>query len=136
MTDAQTEIAEQMEADAAIPGEPTVEECEAHAPVWAGGGRYGVALWYPQMGGHAGRAVAVFDRQWQDHGHTRWGGCIDVYVWHDGEFPFSGERDPGVQPVLLHHCDPEQFVEFGKTLKEMNERGRREVAMYRRSQND
>lgn len=84
-----------------VPREPTSAECTAHAPV--GGGFAG---WYPQMGGYTSACVAVPS-----------GSCWDVWVWHDGEFPFDSE-DQG--PVLIHHCDPFQFVSFGTWLIGLN----------------
>jgi hypothetical protein len=83
--------------------EPTAEECSAHTPVTLDETLSGVACWYPQMGGYWGKAVAVAD-----------GGCVDVYVWHDGDFPFGEDGRP---PVELHHCDGGQFVAFGQFLE-------------------
>lgn len=57
-----------------------------------------MALWYPQMGGYAAKAVTVLLAS---------DSCHDLYVWHDGDFPFSGDEDRA--PIQLHHCDPEQF---------------------------
>jgi len=54
------------------------------------------------MGGYCGKAVAVLYKDI---------GCFDVYVWHDGEFPFGDES-----PTRLHHCDPGQFVRFGEEI--------------------
>lgn len=83
--------------------EPTAEECDAHTPVALDDATSGVACWYPQMGGYCGKAVVVAD-----------GDGVDVYVWHDGDFPFSGDERP---PAQLHHCDGSQFVEFGQFIE-------------------
>lgn len=73
-----------------------------------------MALWYPQMGGYVGRAVAV--NLMHSDGEP---GCIDVYVWHDGEFPFTGDDEFGRGPVRrIHHCDAGQFILFGEELEE------------------
>ena len=97
---------------------PTSEQCTAKAKVWEDNDRIGYAIWYPQMGGYVGAAIALFDKKWKSYSTgAAEGGCIDVYVWHDGEFPFSD----GENPCLLHHCNPEQFIEFGKTLTEINQ---------------
>jgi hypothetical protein len=80
--------------------EPTPEQCECGEEVALPNGGKGKALWYPQMGGYVGRCVVVPSAS-----------CFDVYVWHDGEFPFEGES-----PVRLHHCNPEQFVRFGQEV--------------------
>lgn len=82
--------------------EPTAEECSNRRPVMLDDERTGLACWYPQMGGYVAKAVVVRD-----------GSCVDVYVWHDGQFPFSEE---GRSPACLHHCDGEQFVRFGEFL--------------------
>jgi len=57
-----------------------------------------MATWYPQMGGYCGKCIVV-----------PIGDCFDAYVWHDGDFPFSGDAPP----TFLHHCDPQQFIRFG-----------------------
>lgn len=94
--------------------EPTGDECSTHAVVYEDEYIIGRAIWYPQMGGYAGSAIVFFSK------HNK-GDCVDVYVWHDGEFPFDGEGPDGPRyPVLLHHCVPEQFVDFGKKIVEFN----------------
>ena len=70
-----------------------------------------MALWYPQMGGYVGHALAVADED-----------CVDVYVWHDGAFPFDAEGHCGwcdrpQSPAKLHFCQPEQFIRFGQALE-------------------
>jgi hypothetical protein len=87
-----------------VPKEPTARQCQDREKVYEAGGAVGYAMWYPQMGGYVGRAVVVFTA-----GSS--GDCFDAYVWHDGEFPFTGE---GGSPALVHHCDPAQFVSFGQ----------------------
>lgn len=96
---------------------PTAEQCSSNAVVIDREHSIGYAMWYPSMGGYAGRAVAIISKQWtEDEAGSRTGGCVDVYVWHDGEFPFSeGE------PREIHHCCPESFVEFGETLMKLQE---------------
>jgi hypothetical protein len=89
------------------PREPTADECCAHAPL--GDGWF--AIWYPQMGGYVGKA-AVHVGDGPD-------ACFEAFVWHDGEFPFSGDDDRTEghrSPARLHHCDAEQFVRFGATV--------------------
>jgi len=81
---------------------PTGEQCDTNAAILVAPGIIGYAIWYPQMGGYCGCALAVPD-----------GDCIDVYVWHEGDFPFADRVQP---PRLIHHCDPHQFVSFGQTL--------------------
>ncbi len=90
------------------PREPTSDECSSHAKVDGGS-----ACWYPQMGGYSSHAVAVKDNE-----------CWNVYVWHNGDFLFSGmdERWPGEpvhSPSKLHHCDAEQFIGFGQFLQSL-----------------
>lgn len=89
------------------PPEPSYEDLDANR-LGAWKGIPTMALWYPQMGGYVGKAVAVMD-----------GDCVDVWVWHDGEFPFADDDEYRGKdgPKLLHHCVAEQFVEFGKKLE-------------------
>jgi hypothetical protein len=103
---------------------PESEQCSTNGKVYETDSQVGYAIWYPQMGGYVGKAVAVMDKQWCENGHSRIGGCIDVYVWHDGEFPFAEEE---CQPKKIHHCDPEQFIRFGATLRDLNNSNRVEV---------
>lgn len=81
--------------------EPTGKECETSAAYEDENVR-GFCTWYPQMGGYVGKCVV-----------QPLGGCFEVYVWHDGEFPFEGNS-----PVELHHCDADQFIRFGALVKE------------------
>ena len=98
-----------------MPREVTAEQCSSHAVVYETYNQIGYAIWYPQMGGYVGKAIAVMDKvSYADAQGNSLGGCVDVFVWHDGEFPFTGEG--GKAPVRLHHCDPSQFIEFGQTL--------------------
>lgn len=98
------------------PKQPTSDQCNANTRVYETEAQVGYAVWYPQMGGYVGKAIAVMDKRWSQG----CGGCIDVYVWHNGEFPFGD----GETPVLIHHCSAEQFIEFGHTLSKLNELGR------------
>lgn len=86
----------------ANPREPSAEECNLRLPVDIPDGRSGRACWYPSMSGYVGKAVASANID----------GCVDVWVWHDGQFPFGAGR----KPARLHHCDPEDFVGFGRFL--------------------
>lgn len=88
--------------------EPTVEECTSNTLLLQDAEQVAYAIWYPSMGGYVGKAVAVIDK--------RAGSCVDVYVWHNGEFPFN--EDNG-NPVRLHHCDPSQFVDFGNKIEKL-----------------
>ena len=79
------------------PREPTAAECSAMSEIEPG--RF--AIWYPSMGGYVGRAV--IERS----------DCFEVWVWHNGEFAFDGD---GRRPTHLHHCDPEDFIDFGRNV--------------------
>jgi hypothetical protein len=94
--------------------EPTADECTALVEVGLGDGRTGYACWYPQMGGYVGKCVVVPD----EDGH------FDAYVWHNGEFPFSGESRTfvGQNPATVHHCDPGQFIRFGEFVQSVLDR--------------
>ena len=99
--------------------DPTSKHCSNRDVVFEDEYKIGYACWYPQMGGYVGKCVALFDKGWKEYGNnSAQGGCVDVFVWHDGEFPFS-END-GI-PHELHHCSPKQFIDFGKFLLKINE---------------
>ena len=98
------------------PRQPPSEECGTRAAIRDDNGHLaGYACWYPKMGGYFGKAVVTVD---DDR-------CVDVYVWHDGGFPFDPEdvllgqcqncRVPR-SPVVIHHCDGGQFVRFGEFI--------------------
>lgn len=82
--------------------DPTHEQCTNNERINLGGECYGVAAWYPSMGGYVSHCVIVPSDD----------GCVDVYIWHDGEFPFGASDD--AQPVVLHHCAPDAFIGFGQ----------------------
>jgi hypothetical protein len=90
--------------------EPTHEECTKHAQVQLTDELGGWASWYPQMGGYVSHCVVVVDDT-----------CVDVYVWHNGDFPFTGNDGWGEaqSPALIHHCDGEQFVRFGEFVAQL-----------------
>lgn len=91
--------------------EPSAEQCYDHEPIALPDGRTAYALWYPQMGGYVSRCLVAAD------GH----GCFDAWVWHDGDFPFSGDNPyrETTSPRELHHCDPGHFIVFGRLVEEL-----------------
>lgn len=95
------------------PPEPTQHQCSNNTELtWPGSEgteHRGTACWYPRMGGYHGKAVAEVDGD----------GCVDVYVWHNGEFPFGTELNPERPPVELHHCEGDGFVRFGYFLEKL-----------------
>lgn len=99
------------------PPEPTSEQCSANTVLsWHADGtdRRGIACWYPRMGGYHGKALAEVD----EAGH------VDVYVWHNGEFPFNQQCPTCSEhrsPVVLHHCEGDGFVLFGQFLEKLGE---------------
>lgn len=98
-----------MNADA--PAEPTSEQCNANERVSIpGSDTPAYAAWWPQMGGYSGRAVITA------------GDCPEVWVWHDGQFPFRGDSTPDGHPpdrppVRLHLCDSDQWIELFERQK-------------------
>lgn len=95
------------------PPEPTADQCSTAADLPPFNARPCMACWYPQMGGYHGKCVVV--------GPHPGSSCVDVYVWHDGEFPFRGDDPTGWEgdkrkPARVHHCDVEQFVDFGQLV--------------------
>jgi len=57
--------------------------------------------------GTGGRVVAVFQKP------VKLRDRFDVYVWHDGDFPFTGSNRI---PTRVHHCCAQQFIRFGETV--------------------
>jgi hypothetical protein len=86
--------------------EPTSDQCSENVIVTETENTVAMACWYPQMGGFSAHALAVMYKETDS--------CVDVYVWHDGDWPFHD----GKSPRIIHHCDPEQFINFGKKLLE------------------
>jgi hypothetical protein len=84
------------------PPEPTGDQCMARSVVEHDGVKY-LATWYPQMGGYVGKCLVTL----RDTGD-----CVEVYVWHDGEFPFSDSN-----PAVIHHCDIDQFRVFAEDVE-------------------
>lgn len=86
--------------------EPTGDQCNENAKLFETETQVAYAIWYPTMGGYVGKCVVVLDKPIEDS-------CIEAYVWHNGDFPFGDDTE---NPVNLHHCSPEQFIEFGQTI--------------------
>lgn len=101
------------------PPEPTCDQCSNNEKLPDFEGQPCFAVWYPQMGGYVAKAVVVkesdVEGQYKEDGE----GCFGIYVWHNGEFPFTADDDNNeVSPFYLHHCSPSQFIEFGETVIE------------------
>ncbi len=96
------------------PPEPTADQCDENYE-FSWHGKRCMAAWYPQMGGYVGKAIVI---PCADEPEP----CFDVYVWHDGMFPFSEDREPEVNPVYLHHCLAKQFITFGQELDRFGKR--------------
>lgn len=100
--------------------EPTSEECNTNASLEVEGYDRAFAAWYPQMGGYGSRCIVAY---WHDeYAEDPADACFDVFVWHDGEFPFSEDTDVSRlgyarPPARLHHCRAEQFIRFGQTIE-------------------
>ena len=95
--------------------EPTSDQCSKHELMGEDRDCKYYAIWYPQMGGYVGHAVVSIHKDWgYDGNDPEQYPCFDTWVWHDGDFPFS-DRDP----IRLHHCAWEQFVNFGEEVKNM-----------------
>ncbi len=94
------------------PRQPTSDECENRSVIFETEDRIGFAVWYPQMGGYVGKAVAVIDKDSP-------ASCFDCYIWHDGEFPF--DESGGKSPKIVHHCVHEQVITFGEDVAAMNQ---------------
>lgn len=81
---------------------PTGEQCRTHDMVCVGATRW-AAAYYPQMGGYVASCWVEIVRP---------GDCFRALVYHDGDWPFLGDR----VPRELHHCDAGQFLEFGRVV--------------------
>lgn len=90
---------------------PTIDECNANTVLYEDEDVIYRACWYPQMGGYTGRAVIGFPPGVKEP-------CFDVWVWHDGEFPFDPVTSPNMEPTVLHHCAADQFINFGNFVKQ------------------
>lgn len=97
------------------PPKPTPEQIKANAVItWRDdrGEHTGRACWYPQMGGYVAKCVVELGSN---------GNCFEAWVWHDGDFPFADDdpRDENGprQPLRMHHCRAEQFIQFGEEVK-------------------
>ena len=106
--------------------EPTNYQCSASELVYEDANFYGYAMWHPQMGGYVAKCVVLMDKSWHSTGGLHNGdvigavngGCIDMYVWHNGEFPFSEEDG---DPAVVHYCDPEQGISFWTEIRDLND---------------
>lgn len=87
------------------PPEPTGEQCQQRTKVIDTDYQVGYAHFSPQIGGYHGKAVVVFAKDNPE--------CFDYYIWHDGEF-----AAPDTEPVHLHFCDIEQFLDLAKFIQE------------------
>lgn len=86
------------------PTEPTSEQCSFRATLFENEHEIAYATWYPQMGGYFGKCVVVAGK-----GSSS---CFDAYIWHDGDWPIHEDEDP----TRIHHCNPKQFIDFGKEV--------------------
>lgn len=86
-----------------VPNEPNGDQCERNERLADVDGYPAYACWYPQMGGYHGKAVCVVTGGEDE--------CFDVFVWHDGTFPFGDGN-----PSRVHHCSPSQFISFGEAV--------------------
>jgi hypothetical protein len=97
--------------------EPSDNDCRTNVEIKVNNLK-GYACYYPQMGGYLGKAIVIplqYDKSTEP--------CYNVLIWHDGEFPFTQLEN---EPVTLHHCSADQFIQFGNLLKTFAERSSRE----------
>lgn len=90
---------------------PSNDECDSNKVFSETDEDIVFAAWYPQMGGYSSVCIIRASKYANLNNE-----CFDVLVWHDGEFPFSGEC--GRSPTEIHHCVAEQFIELGSLVKE------------------
>ena len=82
--------------------EPTATQCRDREKVMHDGIEY-TAFWHFQWGGYCGRALLSVMKS---------SDCFDVYVWHDGDFPYSDEL-----PKKYHYCGIDQVRDFCKFVE-------------------
>lgn len=98
--------------------DPTHDQCSNNERIQLEDGRWATAAWYPSMGGYVSHCLIVKEPD---------SSCIEVFVWHDGQFPFGGdidERWPGEpvrSPSRLHHCNAASFIGFGKLAQRVQD---------------
>jgi hypothetical protein len=96
------------------PPEPTSDEVVLGATVNLPDGRWARACWFPSIGGYVGKALVIPS---QVEGEC----CTEVWVWHNGQFPFSGQCpacSSECSPVLLHVHGGQDFIAFGELVDE------------------
>lgn len=86
--------------------EPEVQDCENNRLIHENDYARYYGIWYPQMGGYGAKAVVEIQKNSSNNS------CIEVAVWHDGDFPFH----EGEHPAILHHCSADQFIRFGEKV--------------------
>jgi hypothetical protein len=91
------------------PVEPSPADCQNQAT-----GRWGEretkACWFTQMGGYCAKCVMVYDRSGTDNGH------LEIFVWHNGDFPFITGDDDEEKPRKIHICDPTDWKHFSEKM--------------------
>ena len=99
--------------DKFVISEPTGDQCSARERLGEDDYHAYYALWYPQMGGYVGKAVAAISKSES---------CVDIVVWHDGKFPFSEDPQPHKSPAIIHHCDIDQFRRLADDIESFEEK--------------
>lgn len=94
------------------PKMPTSEECTKRERV----GHNMFACWYPQMGGYVSKAVVETSKP---ESHEEGEACFDMWIWHDGQFPFDDSGDRSKEVAFIHHCMPSQFIDFGSLILDL-----------------
>ncbi len=90
--------------------QPTPAQCSTDATLSKDGPVLRFATWHPQWGGYVGQAIV------EVHGP---GGCFEVFVWHDGEFPYDDKP-----PLQFHYCNPIQLIRLAlKVIEKQIESG-------------
>lgn len=89
--------------------QPTSEQCTCAHIGTTPDGRSTIAAWFPSIGGYAAPSLIVIGEC-----------CFDVYVWHNGDFPFAADSLGNEEiPRRLHISDGDDFIRFGKRLNEL-----------------
>lgn len=85
--------------------------------------RIGIAFWHPQWGGYGAHAVMVPSNCPSGPNDAAMAEecppeemCFDVYVWHNGEFPYDGDKPPRE----YHYCQSAQVARMAKLAEMAN----------------
>jgi hypothetical protein len=78
------------------------------------GNQFTLYTWLFQVGGYGSPCAVKFNQE--SGGNDGSAGCVDVDIYHDGDFPKSDVQ------TTLHFCSALQFIRFGLDVFEAQEK--------------